>query len=165
MRKLDTYSFDIMFLLLNFCVMKKITNVQKLFQESIALRRYELNSANLIYAADFYASMKRRKIRAENAPNTILTQLLRKDGMKKKVVIDLQVVSKILAEMRRDEKLMKKFNDEKKIEEVYNRDSHQPITSVEDGIDTDKDPNYFDYIGHYDQPDANTWEGLGTKLE
>ena len=69
MKKLDPFSHDIMFLLLNYCIMKKITNVNKLFEESISLRRYELSSSDMIYAADFYSSMKRRKIRAENAPH------------------------------------------------------------------------------------------------
>ena len=68
--------------------------------------------------------------------------------------------------MRRDEKLMRKFKNEKKITKVYDRDSHLPIVSVEDGIaDMNIDPKVFDYVGHHDQEDSQYWEGLGTLLQ
>ena len=102
LNNLDIVCQDILFLLLNYCLENRITNVQKLFGQSIALRRYELSSADLIYAHDFYASMGRTKIRAINGPYAPLTKLLRKDGFKKKIIIDLKVIALIMASMRRD---------------------------------------------------------------
>jgi len=41
--------------------------------------------------------MGRTKIRAINGPYAPLTKLLRKDGFKKKIIIDLKVIALIMA--------------------------------------------------------------------